>query len=483
MTRSHRSASLAVLALLFSLASAVGPPSQGSSLLILADSPSTETTHAQFLTSLRDRGYSITVAVPDDARGADLSLNAPGKPSNEYRYGGIVVLCPTATGMEKKLPLDVLLRFVDNGGNLFLAGGGGYSKWLVTVAKAFGVSLDGPRSRVIDHQRSVPELDQGDRTWVTAGGRTHSPYLFGNTPGDVMFHGPGAGLFVDNELVDTVLWGSGSSYTGEPGKTVATLPLESGSATVLAATLMTRIGSRFAFFGSYDALSDAVFQVAGAGHVDALTSLAAWSFGHRGVLRAQNLQYWTEREGAEEHGFRVKDDIVVAVDIQAWDGDRAVWGEYQADDVQLEFVMLNPWVRTRLTQTGNGDNSTYTAIVPVPDQIGIYKFRIAYYRPGVGGLELEKVVPIRPFLHNEYRRFIPMAYPYYAACFTMLASVFMLGLALNFGNAAVGTASGIGNSGLDESTSIISADAAAQPFGTVKGGGSQSGGLRSRKRH
>lgn len=432
----------AALTLLAGLCSAAGPPEMRQTLLVVFDTADTVVTHAGFVSSLRERGYDLTEALAS----SELPLHAPGAARVDSIYGGIVLLCPTAPNMEDRLPLDSLLRFVDNGGAVFAAGSGGYSRWFASVAKAFGVSLDSPESRVIDHQRAFTALDRGDRTWVAAGGRAKSTFLFGGEdsetvdPGSVVFHGPGAGLFADNELVEAVLWGSGSSYSGKPGKAVTALPHESGSATVLAATLSTRGGARFAYFGSLDALSDEVFEAAGAAHASAVTSLAAWAFGHRGVLRAHHLRYWTQREDAEENGFRVKDDITVNLDVQVWDGDRGLWGEFAVDDMQLEFVMLNPWVRTRLLPAGNGDNSTYSAIVPVPDQIGIYKFRIAYYRPGVSGLELEEVVPIRPFLHNEYRRFIPMAYPYYAACFTMLASVFMLGLALNFGNAAVTTA-------------------------------------------
>lgn len=29
-------------------------------------------------------------------------------------------------------------------------------------------------------------------------------------------------------------------------------------------------------------------------------------------------------------------------------------------------------------------------------------------------------IPVRPFRHNEYERFIPAAYPYYGAAFSMV---------------------------------------------------------------
>lgn len=418
-------------------ASAAGPPETDPRILVVTDGASTEVTHAKALTSLRDRGFELDIRVAKDSSAADLALSPPGAAPTEYRYGGILLLCPTAAGMQKKLPVSTVERFIERGGNVYFVAGASYSNYIQSIANKIGVEIDDASSRVIDHQNVFKPLDQGDRTHITAGGRTDSKYLLGSAAdslsGDIFFHGPGASVFSDNELVSPVIWGSGSSYSYTPGSAVTKGPFESGSATVLAATLPTRVGSRVTYFGSYDVLADSVLEM-GEAHATAMTSLLAWTFGHSGVLRTKNLRYSTEREGAEENGFRVKDDIVFAIDIQAWDGDAGGWGEYVAEDIQVELVMLNPWVRTRLAHVGNGDNSTYTALVPVPDQIGIYKFVISYHRVGVTGLELSHVLPIRPFLHNEYKRFIPMAYPYYAACFTMLLSVFLLGVALNFGS-------------------------------------------------
>ncbi|KAK5837160.1 hypothetical protein PVK06_012970 [Gossypium arboreum] len=33
--------------------------------------------------------------------------------------------------------------------------------------------------------------------------------------------------------------------------------------------------------------------------------------------------------------------------------------------------------------------------------------------------------PVRPYRHNEYERFIPAAYPYYGAAFSMMAGFFI----------------------------------------------------------
>jgi oligosaccharyltransferase complex subunit beta len=431
------------------LATAIGPPTASSDILVVVDSANTETTHSILLQSLISLGFGLTV-VSASSSAADLSLVSPGAGPTEYRYGGVMLLCPMSTTVATVLPVTTLERFVDSGGSLFLAAAPGFTPYVAAVARSIGVDMDEPTSYVIDHQSPFEPLDDGSRTFIKVGGRTPSEHLFGAAhtiaSGDIVFSGPGATLFSDNELVDAVLWGSGSAYSGTPRSAVTDSPHEAGTATVLAAALSTRVASRAVYFGSFDALSDAVFGAANPAHRVALCMLAAWTFGHRGVLRTRNVLLTTKRaeaaeydvEAAESAGggaFRVKDDIDFSVDIQEWNGAEARWGAFSADDVQVEFVMLNPWVRARLSQKRNGDNSTYTAKIPVPDQIGIYKVVVAYHRPGVSGLKLSHVAPVRPYLHNEYPRFIPMAYPYYAASFAMLLSGFLLGIVLLFGSA------------------------------------------------
>ena len=71
-----------------------------------------------------------------------------------------------------------------------------------------------------------------------------------------------------------------------------------------------------------------------------------------------------------------------------------------------------------------------SAIVQVPDQIGVYKFVVAHHRTGISPINLQEVVPVRPFLHNEYDRFLRQALPYYVTTFMMIFGVLLLGVVL-----------------------------------------------------
>lgn len=126
--------------------------------------------------------------------------------------------------------------------------------------------------------------------------------------------------------------------------------------------------------------------------------------------------------------YRIKDDIIYSLVIEEYDADRGGWVPYQASDVQLEFVMLDPHIRTFLEcvpETGR-----FWKLFKVPDNYGIFKFRILYRRPGLSVLAVNTQVSVRPFHHDEYERFIFSAFPYYASAFSMMAGFLVFGVAL-----------------------------------------------------
>ncbi len=104
--------------------------------------------------------------------------------------------------------------------------------------------------------------------------------------------------------------------------------------------------------------------------------------------------------------------------IEEYDAEQGGWLPYRADDVQLEFVMLDPYVRTFLEHDGSG---RFAKLFKIPDVYGVYKFRVMYRRPGLSTLAVNTQVSIRPFNHDEYERFIFSAFPYYASAFSMMA--------------------------------------------------------------
>ena len=66
----------------------------------------------------------------------------------------------------------------------------------------------------------------------------------------------------------------------------------------------------------------------------------------------------------------------------------------------------------------------------MPDVKGVFKLVLNYEREGISLIHIEEELPVRPFKHNQYERFIVAAYPYYAGIFSSMAAFFIFGFAI-----------------------------------------------------
>jgi len=112
--------------------------------------------------------------------------------------------------------------------------------------------------------------------------------------------------------------------------------------------------------------------------------------------------------------------VTYSVTIEEWNGRR--WAPYIADDIQLEYRMIDPYIRTAVKPDSQGQ---YLITFTLPDVYGVFTFKVEYKHRGYSFLTSIIRVPVRPFKHNEYERFIDSAYPYYASAFSMMAGLFL----------------------------------------------------------
>ncbi|GJD06358.1 Dolichyl-diphosphooligosaccharide--protein glycosyltransferase 48 kDa subunit [Galdieria sulphuraria] len=237
------------------------------------------------------------------------------------------------------------------------------------------------------------------------------------------------GIFPKRELIFPILWGSSSSYSYFPNTRITDLPIVSGEETVMMAALQSRNGARVLLSGSTDICANSL-QTTFLGNKHFCSQIVSWTLGERGMLRTQNWRHHKVGQLLTNHSsyhmYRVEDEIEFLVDIEEWNGIEHRWKPFLGNDVQLEFIMLDPYIRKTLTCVDTTKGSYYTRF-RIPDRIGVYKFSIEYYRRGYSPIQVSQVVSVRPFRHDEYERFILQAYPYYAAAFSMLFGVIIFG--------------------------------------------------------
>lgn len=229
-------------------------------------------------------------------------------------------------------------------------------------------------------------------------------------------------------------------------------PLAAGRALALAVGVQALSGGRAALCGSADALADEVAAATGAAGDSPngafVSALSAWAFKDAGALRASPLRHSLLRPlappangGSEDGGhrwgdapYRIGDEIKVDLDVLEADG-RGGWkpfenSENKDDEIQIEYRMLDPFVRAAL-RPSSSRNGTFSAVIKAPDVYGVFKFSVHFVRPGLTPLHVESVAPLRPFRHDEFDRFLMAAAPYYATLASVSVAFFaVVGAAL-----------------------------------------------------
>ena len=151
--------------------------------------------------------------------------------------------------------------------------------------------------------------------------------------------------------------------------------------------------------------------------------MAQWVFKENGVIRVSSVNHHKIGESSPPAAYTIMDDVVYTINVEKLSGPK--WIPYEANDLQLEFVRIDPFVRITMKPVGNG---RYEARFKIPDVYGVYKFKVDYTRIGITHLDSTTQVSVRPLEHTQYERFIPSAFPYYVSAFSMMGGVFVFSL-------------------------------------------------------
>merc|ERR1711983_688901 len=399
-------------------------------VLVLVDNLSIRESHSIFFKMLGDMGFSLTFKSADDP---SIVLKKYGS----YLFDHLVLFSPSVEEFGGSLSVEGVTEFIDDGGNVLIAGSSLTGDILREIASECGFEADEENNAVIDHHNFDTKLDGGKHTLVVADPKNliNSAKIVGDKAAIAPILYEGTGLIIDQEnpLVLEILTASSTAYSHNPDEPVLEYPHATGKNTVLVAGLQARNNARVVFVGSIDLFSDKFFtsavngfsglKSAKSGNEALASALSQWCFKLSGVLRVKNVNHHLAGEkNPPTMAYTIKDDVVYTIDIEEYKLGK--WVPYDGKDVQMEFVRIDPFVRLTLTNK----NGHFEGKFKIPDVYGVYQFKVDYVRTGLTRLFSTTQFSVRPLRHDQYERFIYSAYPYYASAFSMMFGVLVFSI-------------------------------------------------------
>uniref|UniRef100_A0A7I4CPW3 Dolichyl-diphosphooligosaccharide--protein glycosyltransferase 48 kDa subunit n=1 Tax=Physcomitrium patens TaxID=3218 RepID=A0A7I4CPW3_PHYPA len=377
-----------------------------------------------------DRGYELDVKLATDPK---LTLQSYGS----YHYDALILFAPKVESLGGNLDAAAISDFVDSGHDLILAADETTSDTIREIASDCGVDFDEfEKAVVIDHVKYAITPLGDDHSLIAADNLIDSTVILGSQgiKEPILYRGLGHIVNPTSELGIKVLSASPSAYSGRVGAEITDLPNVSGASMALVSVVQARNNARIMISGSLELFSNQFFessvQQSGSddkfeksGNQQFAVELTKWTLHERGHLKTSNVHHHKIGETNEPAMYRIADNARYSLGIQEWNGKD--WQPYQADDVQLQFYMMSPYVLKTLSHDGKG---LYFTEFQVPDVYGVFQFKVEYNRLGYTTLNLAKQIPVRPFRHDEYERFIPAAFPYYGASFSTMIAFFVFGI-------------------------------------------------------
>lgn len=394
-------------------------------ILVLVDNLGTKETHSIFLRSLQERGHQLSVRSADDA---SLSLFKFG----ELNYEHLLVFAPSVEEFGGSLSAKEISRFVDEGGNVLVAAGSNLGEAVRELASEHGFEFDEADTALIDHHNYDAVLDEGYHTTVVAPKKQliDAKLIVGDTTkmNSILFKGVALVADKSNRLRLEVLRAASTAYSFNPTQDITTYPSAVGKQALMIGALQARNNARVVFCGSIDMFSDAFINAkvskAGlsdkpvqSGNLDLVTALSKWVLKENGVLRVKNVNHHKAGEQKQPTEYTITEDVEYTIEIEELK--EGEWKPFLGKDMQMEFVRIDPFVRTTL----KNNNGRLTANFKLPDVYGVFKFLVDYRRVGYTHLFDVQQISVRPLWHTQYERFIPSAFPYYASSFSMMAGV------------------------------------------------------------
>ena len=400
--------------------------STGDSVLVVLDPSLSKDDYSIFFSRLEQRGYKLTFRAPKDVSPAIIEYDVP-------QFSHIILFTPETKSYAQDITPQSLVGALEQGTNILITLSEKQTP-LSSLATEFSLILPPPGTPVISHH-PFPRDAGVDLFTAHAPSMDDAP-MFSPAIPDVWYRGVSHALGNSPYLVP-LLRAPEESFaadsTSDAGADTLVEATErggeglwAGSAMGLVTGFQTNAGSRAVFAGSIDLFSNELAKKhlplgGSGGHIGGTPGnnrfaqdVAGWLFQETLTLRIDNVTHHRAGEDFTPEFYTINDEIVYEIQISKYDLQTSTFLPYSdIPDLQLEFTMLDPHVRTALPAV-SGKPGTYQVSFRVPDRHGVFKFVVNWRRAGWSYLQSSVTVPVVPPRHDGYPRFLSAAWPYYA---------------------------------------------------------------------
>lgn len=412
---------IALAAQLFTLVSlGLAKSATGNSVLVLLENDLPRENFTIFFNGLEERGFELTFRDPKQKAPLIIEDDVP-------QFAHVVFFAPTTKSYAPDISPQSLVTLLSSDVNIIFALSPAQTP-LTSLAAEFSLIPAPPHTPLISHFSPT-----GDRNIVSAPVPTEHPILSSNIP-PVLFSGtPHA--FSPNPFIVPILRAPPEAFAAESNSDADADSLVdasekggeglwAGSSLGLVTGFQTRTGARALWAGGVEVFSDKYAEVEGSGNGQFVQDIAKWTFKESNVLRIDQTAHKHASSNSTEppSQYTVKDMIEYSAEISKWNSESGEWVPYSGvDDLQLEFTMLDPFVRTSLPPNPEQPGK-YSLVFRAPDRHGVFKFVVDYKRRGWNFLNSAMTVPVVPPRHDGYPRFLSAAWPYYTGAISTSAA-------------------------------------------------------------
>ncbi|KXN91992.1 Dolichyl-diphosphooligosaccharide--protein glycosyltransferase 48 kDa subunit [Leucoagaricus sp. SymC.cos] len=402
--------------------------SAGDSVLVIVE-PKKQDDYTIFFDGLRDRGFELTFRSPREESPVLIEDDVPN-------FSHVILFASESKSFAKDITPQSLVSLLNLNTNLLIALSTKQTPFS-SFAAEFSLTPALPGTPLISYfpERSdapsvIPISIPTSPNYISLSPDNKAPVWYsgtamsvGNNPFIVPILNAPPYAFaseVDGGSADSLV---DAAEKGGEG-------LWAGSQLGLVTGFQAMTGARVVWAGGVELFSDEFAQKEVApgkpsGNKQFAQDVAAWAFQESNVVRIDRIEHHKLNDTNPLEQYTINDQLVYTAHVSKYNPTKGTWSPHSSlTDLQLEFTMLDPHIRTSLPPSSSSPG-TYTVQFRAPDRHGVFKFVVDWKRKGWSHLFSSTTVSVVPPRHDGYPRFLSAAWPYYIGAISTSVAFFL----------------------------------------------------------